>query len=560
MILKYQVNVIWNDEWVLADPLIKLHQHTLQLSDFWVMHHDHRLPIPLAIMSVLAVLTYWNTQVECFFGYAMVCMASLLLAVLLRSPAANDSPSSSWKWKWFAVNVLLFSPVQCENWLFGFGACQNFLPLPLLVAALVLIDRKGLNWRTVLLSAALIESASLSLANGLLGWPLLFAFIALSNKTRDPRQKRQFLGIWLLAAILSIALHLWHHQSEPITAQFHAAGIIERVQYFLVFLGTALFYGLSDPIPLATCMGIVLIGWFIWLLIRFIQRWFHGSRESIEPALPWLVLGGYAVGSAILGALGRAGLGVEQAGTSRYTTISICLLICLIGIPTFHRHVSNRLSQPSAILNFQHVITSLLVAALIWAGVRSIGVCAQSQRHYRIVLAHLSFIELVMEPSTERLISYRTDLLKIADTLDQLGYLHPPLIKNGDVRLLQPSGSIANSESNGIVEAVWQSPDGQMHARGWSILPALHRAADSVLVSYDTPDGKQQICAIADVVQSRPDLAKTGGEYLQQAGWSAAFPSNRLPAQSTPLKFWAYDAEHQQAFPLAKAAEPQLPR
>src|SRR5262249_26972279 len=137
--------------------------------------------------------------------------------------------------QWFLINLLIFSPIQCENWLFGFAACINFLSLPCLVAAIVLLLRRGLSWMTLLLAAALAETASLSLANGLLGWVLIPPLFLLLE-TKNGRDRKWFFVAWGLLAAGGLILQFWGYRAHPWDSQYYRASAMARLQYFFAFL------------------------------------------------------------------------------------------------------------------------------------------------------------------------------------------------------------------------------------------------------------------------------------------------------------------------------------
>jgi hypothetical protein len=128
-------------------------------------------------------------------------------------------------------------------------------------------------------------------------------------------------------------------------------------------------------------------------------------------------------------------------------------------------------------------------------------------------------------------------LKQTANALDQLGYLHPALIKSADLKQIATDGS---PKQYGTLESLVSVGNGYYRASGWAFLPNRSEPADAVLLSYVSQGGKPEVFAIAD------PIASSGG-----AGWEQWM---KLPAGAEWIQAWAYDAIAGRAFPLFNEA------
>jgi len=138
------------------------------------------------------------------------------------------------------------------------------------------------------------------------------------------------------------------------------------------------------------------------------------------------------------------------------------------------------------------------------------------------------------------------ELKRTANALDQLGYLHPALVKSTDLRQI---GADAASEQYGSLDSLVVVGDGFYRASGWAFLPKRFEPADAVLLSYVLPDGRAEIFAIADSI-ARGDLADKYGARYARSGWEQWM---KIPAGAELIQAWAFDAIEGRAFPLLNA-------
>jgi hypothetical protein len=536
LLKRYQVNLVWNDAWDLAALLIKSHQGILGISDFFVPHNEHLMPVPYALMYALAKLTGWDLRIESLVGYGFVWILAAGLAMLARSV---DGSNHRWGWAWLVMVLLVFSPMQVENWMFGFCAVQNFLPVPCLVWAMVFIRRSHAGLLSISLSGLLAAVASLSLANGLMHWILIVPVIVASA---SPHRRWRALALWIALMSATLLIYVLFYRSPELAADYYSAPLAARVKFFLIFLGLPLTYGLADVTNMGILAGgaivtmcLLMVGW-IALAIR------TGGRQIFADSLPWLAIGAYGLGGAALGAIGRAGLGAGQAAVSRYTTISGCVLIGIIGLLL----VTATLTEPRRWRRLAVATLSIISLAVFFSGIRSIPNYVNANQHSRTALAHLTLINQHMDARTPLLIAYREDLRELANGLDQAGYLHPPLVSDPDIAHLATSGQ----QALGAVERMQEIRPQVVRATGWGVLPDGNRAGDVVLITTATEASPNALVAIADINMDGPDINVAPGKQVQDAWWTADIPVPAGSQAAASLRFWVFDALAQEAYPL----------
>ena len=145
LIARYAVNTRFSDEWELVPVLGHLHAGHFVWQDFWAQHREHRALFPVLLLAGLAQLDSWNIVAECFASLVVAVLAFLVLARAARRTGIGS----------FGVllvfSLIWFSPVQWENWLWGWEVewFLNVLGVTMVVWALscrlgARLDRRGL--------------------------------------------------------------------------------------------------------------------------------------------------------------------------------------------------------------------------------------------------------------------------------------------------------------------------------------------------------------------------------------------------------------------------------
>lgn len=473
----YQVWVIYQfgtdlpywDQWDYLPFFEKWHAGTLSFADLFAQFNEYRQFFPNLIFLALGVISDWDVRLEMLVSMVIACAIS---AVIFKLGQKSSKPDQGSKGMLLIApllaHLLVFSPTQYDNWLFGTQIIY-FIPALCVVGGLLLsqLDSLPLVVRE-LGCVALAVVATFSAANGILSWavflpPLLY--IAFTG--RSLRRSFGTCTLFALCAAGSLLLYTGgYHKPTSSPSPFQAFQTPGKaVVYFLALLGrpldlTSLLSEQAVPtidseIQLrvafsAAVGGIALLLYLlsIWLLCVKVRR----ELQSAEPEtssnrselgkkalyhqrlskLCWMSLGAYSILTAALVTVGRLGFGVRQALTPRYTTYTLYLYVALIFLlPSAVKVVatlSNRNRQ--ALLT---ALASVLFAAQLCFTLLSLPRIRLFQQELLrgrdcIQLINQLPIEAATKECLEKYAYPNYELLKQrVNSLNALGYLRPPL-------------------------------------------------------------------------------------------------------------------------------------
>ena len=325
LILHYGVNFHFLDEWSpdIAGIFVKAHLHQLTLQDILAQHNEHRLAIPRLILLAINPITHWNNVANAVVAWIIVCATSLLLWMIVRA----TQPPGRRIFLWFLCNLLLFTPAQSENWLWGMGLA-NFTPTILVLATLVVTLSAMPVWSRLMICILLASAATVSSGNGVLAWPLACPLLVWSEVQNKAARGRWILTIWLIACATDLLLYRWGYVEPKHSGSPYPRSPTAILVYTLAFLGNPFARWEHWDLRIAS----IVIGSLMLLLLLaagvYVARaWKTSRRELVSRSLPWLMVAGYGVFSGLLASLYRGQFGPLQALSSRYVSYSIFLPI-----------------------------------------------------------------------------------------------------------------------------------------------------------------------------------------------------------------------------------------
>lgn len=303
------------DQWDLIPFLEKLHQGHLTLSDLWSQHNEHRIFFPRLCMLFLAYVTNWNIMYELYANLILGGLILLFLYLLLRQTSGKYTSL----WLIIVLSFLVFSPVQWQNWTWGWQI-QIFMNVLATVVAAWSVSQWQAQWKGILVALVAAIVASYSFSNGLVAWIAIGIFLVL-HKNRRWRH----VAIWVAVSILIVLLYFYKYEKPPYHPSLWAfmKHPYDFFRYVFAYLGSPLGFGRENA---SIITGVLL---FLILIIGTIYARRH-SNEGFNKLLPWICLALYAVLSAAVTGIGRVGFGVGQALCSRYTTISTLFVISVL--------------------------------------------------------------------------------------------------------------------------------------------------------------------------------------------------------------------------------------
>ncbi len=173
LIIKYGVDVPYWDEWHYVTFFEKFSQSTLTLGDLFAQQNEYRQFFPNLIFVGLGWLTKWNKRYELLVSFALACLVSFNLYRLGKSTIGGTPLRRIIIY--LIANILIFSPVQYDNWLLGMQIVY-FMPIACLTTCLV-IAYSNLSPRAKFLAGMCLAGVgTFSSANGILCWLVLPLF------------------------------------------------------------------------------------------------------------------------------------------------------------------------------------------------------------------------------------------------------------------------------------------------------------------------------------------------------------------------------------------------
>lgn len=531
----------WDDWHLTSELLVKWHAGSVTFTDLVAPLNESRLLFPRLLFLALGLAGGGRMPPQLGVTFLLAAFSSWGLVVL----GARTVPLERrfLLGLAFLSSLLVFTPIQAEGWLWGVQAVA-FVPPACTVGILILATSAG-SVRLRLAGAMLLATiATWSFANGLLLWVIGAPVLLLLFD-------RRALALWLAGFAANLVLYFDGFPRRPILLEglTHPGRTLE---YLGAFLGSPLGLG---RLWLCEVIGFALLVAYVLCFVWFLRRPREGDLRG--RLLVWLCLGGYAIGSAFLSALGRSALGIEQALSHRYVTHSLYLPVALafLGAMIFvdradrgaeaRWRILDRLAAASILVVFV-VLHGLSFASgakgLVWVG-----------RMLRYGKSCLLFVESAPDQAclSSWVLPHPALVRDLAVELDRIGYLRPRLVRTRRLQDLQGSGA---REDAGVFEYLGEV-DGRPVATGWAMLPGKGRVADAVILAIRDPAGDWAPLVFQPVLVPRPEVAADRGPEYLESGWVHYFAADVLPPPPARLSAWAWDAERAEAWILEKTHE-----
>jgi hypothetical protein len=476
-----------------------------------------------------------------FFSLSLTVLISANLWLLVRKTIDRSLGKSLVVL--FLINLVLFSPVQAENWTWGFQfplfLCNFLFVCALAAAASALTITK--KFAICLLLAVV---AIFSFGGGVLVWGLTFPIALLMHKEMTRKSRMAWGAAWGCAGLGALALYFFHYVKPPNHPSLAASvNPLDYLFYVVTFLGAHLSRASRlEPILPAAAIGSILLALYIGAIV---YAWRHRHDPTLTSRmLPWLALGAYAALNALLAAAARIGFGINQALDSRYTSFSVFLSIALVGLLAILKKeiVGARReahAYGTALLRGETILLTAFAVLSLNAFTFGRGVMIESHRTRLLGKGALLFSNVLDsgELHDKYLIANAPEARACANMLDAIGLMHPRMLLSAEISKLKTK----NNEA-GYLDMV--SSTGQTCSiTGWAILPASRTPAHCVVLSYEDPERGAVAFRIADEIQERQDVAAfVGNQAAEMSGWICHFERSVLPPGNLVLRAWAFDA------------------
>ena len=326
LILWFCVDVPFWDEWDFVPFVGQVYQGTWSIWDIWKPHNEHRLVFPKLVLLTLAWISGWNKLYELLANF-LLAVGTFFVLSRCASRTLRSITTEKLQWLPGVISLQVFSLNQFENWFWGFQLCV-LLNVFSIVAGYGLLSQAVASWGCFFGAVGFGIIATFSFSNGLLYWPIallmLFLFTVVEHKRNGLR-----LILWSLIGLTVTQLYLYDYNfaRSPLAARvFDTRVFSSYVGYVFSYLGSPLaIFAVRLPFGplLSVAVGAAGIATFGLLLWHLVCRHHVAISSIIYPA----ALGCYAIGSALVTAMGRVSLGLTQALSSRYIIFSSLLWI-----------------------------------------------------------------------------------------------------------------------------------------------------------------------------------------------------------------------------------------
>ncbi|MBO9999866.1 MAG: hypothetical protein J7641_12840 [Cyanobacteria bacterium SID2] len=562
-ILNFGVNFpIW-DQWDTPGLMfVKIQDGSIDVSNgqwnwgYWTaQHNESRKLFPRLILVSLASLTNWNVKVEMFFILGFIVLIAIELYILSRLTLKNTVLSRI-DGLAIVANLLIFSLIQYDNFLFGLQVCV-LLSLTGIVTGLLIAQTRFSLWLKTTIGVLLCLVSTYSFSNGLLSWFVVFPAMFFPDELRWRSIVRRIPGmlVWGMATISTLWVYFRYYVKPPGHPGLEEAILhpIKAIHYFLVFLGSPLGF---QRIEIATIVGAIVLA--IWLSLWVSLLW--KSRRDFSylvRAKSWIMLGGYSIISGLVAALGRVGFGIEQAIAPRYTTFSLYAIVSAIYLGAVLVEGETTLDTPQPRRRWLSSAAYTLLGIGLVLHFKTTAFAIEGMRMRQTDTRHAQACTLAIEilrdddclsryvyPDTDRLYEHAT-------AINALGYLTPPLLTSDDLQDIAVASELSSERDTwGAFESLKSTSNDLYQVRGWSELPERHTSADIVLLTYTTASGSEKPFTIIDERESRPDVLRSGLPKNSQLGWLGEFSRSSLPSTRLVVKAWAFDATIARAYLL----------
>lgn len=354
-VVRYGVNVPFWDQWRFVKLLDNAATEQLGFTDFWEQHNEHRLVFPRVVMLALARATDWDIRYKLAANVVVALGVLGMLALLIERTVRPVAPSMI-PWLILTASLMTFSLTQWENWLWGWQL-QIFMNALAAVVTVWALARWGAQWRGLVFGLLAAIAGVFSFATGL----TLLALVPL-GLLMAPRfdqgaghLKRIALAMGCGAGVVTLYLNGFLYNPDDPAHLFLFSHPLSYAHYVLIYMGGPLGSWSKTVSAVWGAVGIVTFAWCsAWLWTR--------SPAHRHALLPWILLGLYGILSGFMTGIGRAGLGVGQALSSRYITILSLFWVSLIVVVVL---AITRLLQDGAVSRTRALTVGAVTVSLL---------------------------------------------------------------------------------------------------------------------------------------------------------------------------------------------------
>ncbi len=571
------VNTLVWDDWERAPIIEKWESSTLTFEDLYAPHIDHRIFFPRLVSLGLHIIGVRDLRWEMALTFFTGLLAGVAFYRLLRDSFVSRKAACAIA---FAANLVIFSPLAFDNWLWSIQLAM-MLPGTCLLWALWCATQDW-SWNRKFWACSCLALIGVhSFSHGLVILPAVFAVVALLRlETGAHRGKILFLCWWGLFSAVVIGFYFGYgyvttsqhsygaSPGDPTPATLSMEQLISRPGKWFSF--TALLLGnlparmlSTNPMEFGMVFGIggaSLLLLFFLLLLLFRRR----DTGMWNRVVPWLTLGAVILVTASGMAAGRAGFSpLPRALVTRYVSTTQYLLLADFVLILL---VLDRFWPRLQTLRIMGITLFSALSLQPWIyGANMMGLWKESrlEGHSQLIFSRY------FEPTyVTRLDSDLTMVKSQRENLNRLGYLDPPLLERTTLENFRLK-SVPMPASKGTLISIDKAKDGGWVLQGTACLSLLPlRPAHLVLLTA----GGGEAAPILSVGEPMPEFAsslfETDLEFTGQRDlgrpikgrWKALLSEESLKKLNTteegslPILAWALNLENMTVYRLSGQA------
>jgi len=312
----------YGDVWWFIKDISDFRNHLIGLDFLWRQHSEHRIVLPRLILWIDLYFFRFRGVFSIFCSFLFQAAEALLLCWAFWGVGKND-PTSKLAYA-ALVFGMMFSASQIENFILPF---QVQFPLAFFAASVSIFlvlrhcETPGGNRNAMILGLFAAVCGTLSLASGLLVWPVLLLVCFFERAPLRTLVTVTIAGVamWMFYFIgyfSSPDLNPWVSLTHPVTV----------AAFTFTFLANTFS---STPSRFAGGLGLCslsigIVGFVLYVRARPDSLW------KLPSFFVYLAL--FIAGTALLAAVGRLNFGLGQAAVSRYRTPTLIFWASILGL------------------------------------------------------------------------------------------------------------------------------------------------------------------------------------------------------------------------------------
>ena len=391
LVLRYAVDAPYHDDWVFAEPLLRL-RATGEIAWNFILapHNEHWIPLTKLLGLLAAHFTSFDARAMLPLAYlSALAIGAGTLAYARALEREQEVPFPTWLLVTLAV--LLFSPSLWRVWLTTLACC-----IPQSVAgtlgAVLFLWHRGDRPSGFAAAAASAFLASISFASGVLAWFVGLVPLA-TLPTRDSKQRLQLTGLWLALGAGTTYLSRAGIQPSFVKSPFQVLleQPLDLARYTVNFLGAPLAVFSGSAATILGTLGLVTAAYHLAGLRHAARPLWH----RLSPALAMML---YALTCGVVTGVGRLPLGITQGRASRYLAFSNMFWVGLV-LLVAHRLLAARPGDPGPSPRARKLHAGLAVLfglTLAFSWIR--GLRAFRHFHDELVLNRVVLLRLLDDP------------------------------------------------------------------------------------------------------------------------------------------------------------------